>query len=519
MENKAKTSILKSRRFKYGSMAVGLTVLLIALVIALNAVVYAVTYTNGWYLDLSGQQYFGITDASTADLESVLSDDSTEIQITFCQERDRVLADSAGYYVYKCVESYKRNYSANIKLTFVDIVKHPDVAQEYYNAHTETLTPQTVIVESNKTWENKQTGKEYDNVRVFDYNDFFMFDSDTGNVFAFKGELVLTSSIVALCEGAPICYFTTGNGETISSGDSQYNSELAELMEDAGFVVRAIDLDQTPNLDDAKVVIVNDPKMDFTDNEVQVLERFVDYGGNLMVFLSPEAMVQTEGNKLKNIETFIKTNCGVEIIGGPVVDRTASITADGLSVKADYPLTTIASALHQNLREFVGSVPMTIVNSPLAFKATWQDNGNGGYTGGNKQGTMYWMLHSYTSSSLGKQENKSFDIAALVEKTRLDPVTNSQYRSYTLVTSAGFVKDEYVSSNAYGNRDILFQLAAGVMAKEQVVRDIDPVIFAYEELTITTGQAYMWTVLLVAVIPAIVITAGTTVCFIRRRRG
>ena len=49
----AKKSLFSDRRFKYGSLAVGLTAAFIALVVALNAVIYALAYTYGWYIDLT----------------------------------------------------------------------------------------------------------------------------------------------------------------------------------------------------------------------------------------------------------------------------------------------------------------------------------------------------------------------------------------------------------------------------------------------------------------------------------
>ena len=512
MDNKTKTPFYKNRRFKYGSLAVGLTVLLIALVVVLNAVVYALTYTNGWYLDLSGQQQFGITEASTAELDNVLTEDK-EIQIIFCQDKDRVLEDSAGYYVYKCAESYKKAYPNNIKLVFVDIVKNPEVAKEYLTKHGETLSPDTVIIESRTVDKaDQKEGYVYDSVRVVNYTSFFVFDQDTSSVYAFKGELTFTSHIVSLCHGSPICYFTTGNGETISASDSSgniFNCALAELLSDAGFIVKDIDLDDpTATLTDAKVVVMNNPTFDITDDEYTKLNQFMsDKRGGLMVFLSPEAMSQTEGNSLSNLTAFL-SEWGISVLDGTVNDVTNSLTPDGLSVVTDYPTTGFAASLHKHIRENVGTVPKTIINSPLAFSSRWDNNASG-------QRELSWLLHSHTTAKLGIYENEMFDLAAIIRN--VDVEGEREFESYMLVTSTGLVNDSYLRSNAYGNRDIILSLASE-MAKVLVVKDIDYAVFANQELTITTGEAYLWTVLLVAVIPAIVLVAGGTVCFIRRKR-
>lgn len=516
MENNTKTPFYKNRRFKYGSLAVALTVIFIALIIVLNAVVYALTYTNGWYIDLSGQQNFGITKASTDELDNVLTD-NTQIQIIFCQPKDKVLADSAGYYVYKCAESYKKAYPNNINLVFVDIVKHPEVANEYLVKHGETLTPDNVIIESKSVDKaQQQEGYVYDNVRVVNYTSFFVFDEDSGGVYAFKGELSFTSHLISLCHGSPICYFTTGNGETISASDSSgntFNSALAELFMDAGFIVKKIDLDDAnASLNDAKVVVMNDPKWDITQTEKDVLSQFMSDGrGNMMVFLSPESMAKKESEELKNLKVFLK-EWGIEVEGGPVSDLSNSLAAsNGLAVVADYPTTGFASSLHKHIRENVGTVPKTVINSPLAFNCVWNNNANG-----TKE--LGWLLHSYATAELGDYKNEMFDIAAVVRNIFLDSATAREFESYMLVTSTGFVDADYLRSNAYGNRDIILSLAAE-MAKVLVVKDIEYTVFANEELTITTEEAYTWTVVLVAVIPVVVLGIGGAVCFVRRRRS
>ena len=203
---------------------------------------------------------------------------------------------------------------------------------------------------------------------------------------------------------------------------------------------------------------------------------------------------------------------GIEVAGGPVTDLSNSLTStNGLSIVGDYPTTGFAASLHKHIRESVGTVPRTIIDSPVALNCVWNNNANG-------QKELSWLLHSHATAELGDVKDEMFDIAAVVRNIYLDSATARELESYLLVTSTGFIDADYLRSNAYGNRDIILSLAAE-MAKVLVVKDIDYTIFANEELTITTEEAYTWTVLLVAVIPVIVLTAGGVVCFVRRRRS
>jgi len=144
METKNRESILKNRKFKYGSLAVGLTVAFIALVIILNVVVYALAYSYGWFIDLTGTQYYGITAASERYLNMVLTED-VQIKIIFCQEKDRVLDDSSGYYIYRCVETYQKAYPNNISVEYLDVIKYPQYADIYVSQLGHSLYTYNVI--------------------------------------------------------------------------------------------------------------------------------------------------------------------------------------------------------------------------------------------------------------------------------------------------------------------------------------------------------------------------------------
>lgn len=505
MENKEKSSVFKSRRFKYGSLAVTLTVLLIVLVIVLNAAVYALTYSFGWYLDLTGTQYYGITDASKKLLDGVLVP-GVNVKVVFCQDKDRVLETDGGYYVYRCIESYKKAYPNNIKVEFLDINKHPELASQYTTQHGVQLYTYNIIMETDMDNGNLP------NMRVFDYDDFFIYDSETNSVYAFNGENRFTSYIISLCYDFPKAYFIAGHGETITDGNGN-PCKLYDFMTDAGFDVKEIDLSQKDaNLSDAKVVIINDPVYDYSTAELDKIGQFMaDKIGNAMVFLSPDNALSTAGGteKLTNLKAWL-LEWGIEV-QGQVSDNVNSLTdTNGLSLFSAYPLeseSSFAASLHKYMRE-KDSQPKTVIDNALAFKCVWQDDAEGARE-------YNAVLYSYETSAMGDLKNKQFPIAALVRNTTWDHETESQMMSYLFVSSAGY--EEYLGSSVYGNRDILFMLAKQ-MGKLLVPIGIDMKVFGSEELSISTGAAYVWTVVLVGVMPCAVLGIGVFVCCRRRRR-
>ena len=492
MENKE--SILKSRRFKYGSFAVGLTVAFIALVIIFNVVVYALAYSYGWFIDLTGTQYYGITSASEKYLNMVLNED-VEIKIIFCQPKDRVLEDSSGYYIYRCVETYQKAYPNNVKVEYLDVIKYPEYADIYVSQLGHSLYTYNVIIESNQST----------SFRLLTYENFYTFDSESGNVYAFNGEMRLTSTIVGLCTDMPICYFTTGQGEYVGSDDMGY-SALYDMMLDAGFDVRTIDLDTEDISPDAKLVIVNDPTHDFTVAEVDKLARFTGNDqGNIMIFLSPNY----SGDNLKEW----MTEWGVEIADGQISDKSNCLDQNGVNVVASYPVDdTFGPSLHKDIRA-LGSVPKTVINNPISITHAWTD----GYNGTRDVDEVLLSYATSVHSALNQPDTTGvYNLMTVTKQTRYDNLTQDKIHNYMLVTAAGYADDSYINSNAYANRDILFAFVRQ-LGKNIVPMEIDFKVFASEELDITTSEAYAWTITLTAVIPVCVLAIGTVV-YVRRKK-
>ena len=493
-----KKSIFSDRKFKYGSLAVGLTIAFVALIVILNVIIYALAYSYGWYIDLTGQQYYGINQGSIDYLDEILTPE-VKVKIIFCQAKDRVIDDNAGYYVYRCAETYKKTYPDNISIEFLDINLHPDIANEYTTQLGSRLYTTSVIIETNQT----------DSFRAVTYDNFFTFDSETNSVYAFNGERRFTSYIMALCTDYPICYFTTGHGETVYGKDDAPIA-LAELMVDAGFDVRLIDLSKEDIDGNAKVIIINDPVYDFIGgddlnrNELNKLGRFMsDKGGNAMVFLSPE-----HHNALTNLKQWL-ADWGVSVEQGIIKDDAHAITPDALTITNDYPSGTgFAESLHTYIRR-LDSAPMTPIKDALAFKALFE------YQNGKEVGTV---LKSFDTSKLCTDNGDvpgSYVTATLVQHTKTDSSTQAQLNTYLFVSSKGYIDEDYLNSNSYGNRDMLFTLASA-MSKKLVPLDIDFKVFANEALDITTAEAYGWSVTFIAIIPLVIAGVGIFVC-VRRK--
>jgi hypothetical protein len=350
------------------------------------------------------------------------------------------------------------------------------------------------------------------NVRVLDYDNFFTYDSDSGSIYAFKGELCFTSYIISMCETMPVCYFTEGHGEKTTDGQGN-KVALWEMLVDVGFDVRTIDLRKDgATLDDAKIIVINSPVSDFSEKgELEKIRRFMaDQMGNALVFLSPEAMTTTDkGLELTNFKAFLR-EWGVEVQGKIVDDSHSLANSGGFSIIADYPIPEtgdFAASLHQYMRER-DSQPYTVIDNALALSCPWLGEENA------PLGRSYDpILYSYNTAKLGNKSGQ-YAIAALVKSTKY--VEAQPVKNYLFVASEGYAEPHYLASSVYANRDIIYMLA-DQMSKKLIPVGIDIKPFDSEALTISTGMAYFWTVLLTAVLPVGVAATGIIICYRRKR--
>jgi hypothetical protein len=284
------------------------------------------------------------------------------------------------------------------------------------------------------------------------------------------------------------------------------------MLTDVGFENKTIRLtDQGASLDDAKLIVINAPVTDFALEELDMIGRFMsDELGNALVFLSPDSMITTEPSKeLTNFKGWLK-QWGVEV-AGQITDNTNSLTnTGGLAIMADYPIAgegDFAPSLHQYMRQ-LDSQPYTVINNALALTCPWENDANG-------YRSYDTVLYSHASSKLGNKQGQ-YSVASLVRYTTFDNDTEQTLQSYMFVSSAGYADESYLNSNVYGNRDILYMLA-DQMGKKLVPIGIDIKVFASEELSISTGEAYAWTVILTGALPLTVLVVGGVICYRRKR--
>lgn len=487
----------KARRLRIGGLALAFTAFFIAIVVVLNAIVSVLTNKFAWYVDMTDEAVFTLSDEA----KSYLADMTDDVNIYFAAEPDELMADYDMRYVYTTAKELEANFS-NISISCYDVVKHPDFFKPFYESTGSEITQKTVVFECGG--ESIATG----------YKTFFTYNED-GDRWAYSGDYRFVSCIMRVTQNeTPIAYFTTAHSEDASSG-------IEQMLVDSGFEVRQINLRSEEIDDDARLIIINNPKNDFlgidaeseSGNEIKKLDDFLDGLGGLIVFEDPEYSA-----RLDTLNEFLE-EWGISFrSGSKIKDTDHSMSVDGYSIVAEYPSDdNFGTSVYSALENF-DSMPQTVVRDAMPIDILWNDRGSG-----SSWRYVYPMLLSHDSAALvdsytnSVMEHGQYTLMTISRESRV--IDNDRYFSYVLAAgTSNFASDKYlVNSNAYGNSDILRQTMKYI-GRNGILADIPLRPFDDTTSTATTLQARNFTICTTVILPVIIAAVGVVV-IVRRRRA
>lgn len=501
MDNNSKYSnyfaekLRKQRRLKFGAVAVLLTAAVIAVVVVVNAIFSALATRFSWYIDMTQQQFYDVSQTTLDLLEDYRHTESFEIKIIFCSYEPEIKKSYYGNMVHQMAKQFESEFEF-VSVEYIDLVNHPDAADKYLFTSVSEPNADSVII-TNGTQS-----------RLLSLQTFFPVD-DSGNIAAFSGEYRFAVSILQLAGNSPIAYFVTGHGEDIKG------TTMAALFEDAGFEVREIDLSKETPDEDAKVMVINNPKYDYMGdsdsvNEIKKIDRFLNGFGGLMVFLDAES------KEMPELETFL-AEWGIAFEKQTVRDYENSLSVDGKELVAEYTTTGTGASLTAPLRE-LENPPKVIVKNAKPIKLLYDADTVGSsdrstsvilQTSSDKTAEAIALVDGETVATKG-----IYNLMTVTVDKRY--IENEAHRSFVLAAgTSSFADDKYIGSASYGNRDIIFTVMKNFIQKT-VPLGLDYDYFETDDLLITKGDANRWSVVCVIAFPILVCGVGIFV-YTRRR--
>ena len=302
---------LTTRAVRVGGYSVAAAAIVIAIIVAANALVRALP-AQWTQFDTTSSQLFSISDQT----ESVVGSLETPVTIHWIVQSGQEDAT---------LETLLERYQAlreNLTVEKVDPVVSPTFLEQY---DVGSVYNNSLIVES----EARYRYVDYYDIYEYDYTNYYT----TGSVdMNFAGEGAITSAVsYVVNDDLPKVYTLTGHGEGSLSSDfqsaaEQDNMEFEELS--------LLSAETVP--EDADCVLILAPQSDISDVELTALQAYLDGGGRLLLITDPPQ----EGAELTNLETLM-ASYGVHAVDGIVVEEDQANYAMGLPYTVTREVSTV----------------------------------------------------------------------------------------------------------------------------------------------------------------------------------
>ena len=484
----AKMSFFKSRKFKYGSVATGLTVAFVAVVIIFNIIFSLLADTYSWKLDMTSYDLYSISDTTKQIVNALTKEDQIKLTVMYSEDE----------YPEQFRESIKRfaNLSANIEATYVDPDVNPQILTAWGKEYS--ITEGAIVVENGER------------VRVIPFENLYEEDSSTG-AMVYKIEESLASGVLYVTkEEIPVVYFVTGHGE------EGYDS-LMSLIANNGADVQEVKLSQLNKFDElARVMVICGPAIDYSETEIRLLQEFLsndyNYERDLFYFSDPESP------ELPNLEAFL-AEWGFALEDNIVLESDEHSAASFATTADSVPLYLIPSYVTDAEISGVTIDPdyLSVVPNAQAVKVLFETSG---ITETNVLMTTSADSYAKTTDSLNDGYAKKdgdaegpFNLAAVA--TRYKYENNVAVESHLFVAgSVDMLNATHFSYNSNG--EFLYKVYQMMVDENEseIVGASKTATSTY--MTLTTGTVRWASIIFIGVIPLLCLVVGLIV-YIRRK--
>jgi ABC-type uncharacterized transport system involved in gliding motility auxiliary subunit len=345
-------------------------------------------------------------------------------------------------------------------------------------------------------------------------------------VFNYKGrtekvtadnEQDITNGIIKVVSGQQKkVYFTQGHGERDTAGSDRngYGTIVGALGKENYGTDKLVIAQTAAVPDDASVVIVAGPKIDFLPSEIDSLKTYLGKGGKLLLELDPPD--RPDSAPLAGLIA-IAHDWGIEVGNDVVVDISGRIGDPTVPVAAEYPPHPITDRF------------AVLTAFPLARSASPTTEPVNGHTA---QSVIKTSPRSWAESDVkgalsgkpveydeGKDKKGPISIAAAVSAPIANAPAGADKDAPKPETRVAVIGDSDFASNAVlgisGNRD-LFMNVVGWLSQQENLISIRPKEADDRRITMTNTQQQSVIILSLLIIPGFIFGTGVYTWWRRR---
>lgn len=491
---------INTKKLRYGTASVVITVVVVALVVLLNIIVSSLDDRYNMSFDLTPGKNFEITE-KTLDYLATLNED-----VEICTTVDELVFQTTDNIYYRQAYEVLKKYSINsdrITLNFVDMTVDPTYVEKYKQYYNGSVSEMSIII----------FNEDSHRIRVISVNDLFNIETNywSQSIVSSKAEQVLTSAVMYVTDPDPK---TAVYLNVVSQSINQAN--ITELLTSNGFDVTTIDPNTEEIPMDTDLIIINSPLNDFSETLIDKLYEYMEnngqYGKN-MIYLASNYQ-----NNTPNINAFL-SEWGISVGEGVVYE------SNNQNLFQPYRDSLVAF-LESN--DYTGGIPAEAFQNPVAvyksrpLELLFDNHGNVKvYDLLKTSDTCYVM-----TNTLAEQLQESGDASLIEEKpqtvmalaNKFTFINNEQYLSNLVVFGTDYILDQSLTAQTYfNNGDYFVSIVNTIFGKEDgiyiVAKDLSSTTYDISE-----AKKANLRIVFMFVLPALVAASGIIVWLRRRHK-
>ena len=481
-----------TRAAKAGGYSFLMAVLVLAVLFAINVAVDGLP-AKWTKFDISSARLYSVT-AATKSVVQNLKDDVTIYWVTQSGEEDAVIG--------KLLDVYD---GLSDKLSVA--VRNPDVYPTFTAQYTADLVHNNSLI--------VECGDRY---RYIPYESIYVLDDaakleaesqaqgaaavDTSNIessLRFDGEGVITTSIdYVTTDDLPLFYLLKGHGESDPSNVFA-NSLLKANIETKSLSL--LNIDRIPK--DADGIIVYTPNSDFSEDEADMLSRWVDAGGSLLVIDGPpESSIEKV-----NLESIL-VNMGVKVHQGIVLepDRDHFAMGSPFVILPNIEENAITASLIENSSKVMMPISYGLNTRKVGGDIILTD-----LLTTNR--SSYLKTAGYALKTYDYEESDTdgpFCLAAAFE--------NGGEGKVVWICSANIMQESYNSYSSGANSDFVMNCVSWLVGESEPMT-IRSKSMDYNYLTISDNQGLILKAVMIVIVPLVFLVFGIDDLIKRKRRN
>ncbi|MBR6694218.1 MAG: Gldg family protein [Clostridia bacterium] len=510
---------------KRGAYNIALIVVVIAAVIAVNVLSISIARNYPTDIDLTVTGENSISEDNIDYIKGV----DKKVEIIICATKDGFSGETMQertfneYSVYftdpafleqtaKLVDDYGR-YNDNITITYAD-PDAPSFSRIIEKSGKSDLNYGDILVYSEF---KSERGKEIKNARVLNVKDMFELAEYSYN---YDGTPIYTaaSSKVETAITSAIYSATSADVKTVAvlsgkSTEGAFDSIGSTIKLNAYNVIEVKDKIITKLPEEADIIALVAPQKDLAADEIEVLEKFLENGGNrgkdLMVFLSAANI------NLPNLYAFL-AEWGAAATDGEIIFETdAEKWISNYSANAIYVV--------NNKSDYTATINdnddyLYVVNNAVPMKQSY-------VTQGNRVSQVLMctfdsaLAVDIEATDIDDLSGQSYAVCIYTHDTKWDNDYGAKKSGVFVCSSVDLVDSYFLSQPVVGNDEFIISALNNICGRDDsAIAFTQKVIEEATFLAPTAGNVRTMRTIFVIVLPALVMATGIFVWIRRSRR-